>query len=359
MEYTTSPTRSDVGGFITSDDIIIFMEVKGPVCLKKCLFAVILILFMVLSGCIGTPSASRDNASALSSPVREGTINVPGGKVWYRIVGADQQGIPLLVLHGGPGATHDYLEPLEALGGERPVIFYDQLGSGNSDRPDNDALGTTDRFVEELERVREELAPGEVHILGQSWGTMLASEYMITKKPAGVVSLILSAPCLSAKRWEADQRQYLEELPEEEKAVILACEETGDFSSPAYQDAMMHYYRLHLCRLDVWPDCLNRTFEKMGSAVYNYMWGPSEFSTTGTLKDLDVTGDLREIDLPVLFTCGRYDEASPETTAYYQSLIPGSGLIIFEDASHNHHLEKTEEYLSAVRDFLRRSEEGR
>lgn len=334
------------------------MEVKRPGCLKKCLLAVILILFMALPGCIGTPSSPRDNATTLSSPVREGTINVTGGKVWYRIVGADQEGIPLLVLHGGPGAPHDYLEPLEALADERPVIFYDQLGCGNSDVPDNDSLWTTERFVEELEVVRKELAPGEVHILGQSWGTMLASEYMITKQPDGVVSLILSSPCLSAKRWEADQRQYLEELSEEEVAVVLACEEIGNFDSPAYQDAMIHYYRLHLCRLDEWPECQDRTFEKMGTNVYNYMWGPSEFSPTGTLKGFDRTADLHEIDLPVLFTCGRYDEASPESTAYYQSLIPGSELVIFEDASHEHHLEKTKEYLSAVRDFLRRSEEG-
>lgn len=308
----------------------------------------IMIFFIPLSGCIFQNTASVH--------VREGTINVTGGKVWYRIVGADSSGIPLLVLHGGPGAPHDYLEVLEALGDERPVIFYDQLGCGNSDNTDDDSLWTLGRFVEELEQVREELAPEEVHILGQSWGTMLACEYMITKNPDGVKSLILSGPCLSAEMWGADQRRYLDQLPEDMKKIILECEQSGDFSSDAYQDAMMEYYRLHVCRLDPWPDSLNRTFENMGADVYNYMWGPSEFTITGTLKDFDRTMDLREISVPVLFTCGRYDEATPESTAYYQSMLPCSEMIIFEDASHEHHIEKSEEYLLAVRDFLKRSE---
>jgi len=327
----------------------------------KFFIAALIVLFtcMVIPGCIIQPPLSKEPPSIQSSPVREGTINVPGGKVWYRIVGADRPDIPLLVLHGGPGACHDYLEPLEALGDERPVIFYDQLGCGKSDHPDNNSLWTTKRFVEELEQVRTALAPGKVHILGSSWGTMLTSEYMITKNPAGVVSLIMSGPCLSAKRWEADQRQYLDELPDEENAVILACEQTGNFSSPEYQDAMMHYYHRYVCRLDPWPDCLIRTFENMGVVVYNQMWGPSEFTITGTLKNFDRSSDLQEIGVPVLFTCGRYDEATPETTAYYQSMIPGSELIIFEDASHMHHIEKTDKYLTAVRDFMKRSEDGR
>jgi len=309
-----------------------------------------LILFIPLSGCIFQKSAS--------AYIREGRINVTGGEVWYRIVGADSPGTPLLVLHGGPGAPHDYLEVLEALGDERPVIFYDQLGCGYSDRPDNVSLWTVDRFVEELVQLRNELAPEDVHILGQSWGTMLASEYMITKTPDGVMSLILSAPCLSANMWEVDQRNYLDQLPEETKNVIIECEKTGDFGSQAYQDAMMEYYHLHVCQLDPWPDSLNRTFEKMGTAVYNNMWGPSEFTITGSLRDFDRTKDLHEITVPVLFTCGRYDEATPESTSYYHSMLQGSELTVFENASHMHHIEKTDEYLLAIRDFLRRSEEG-
>lgn len=340
-----------MGDFLNIREKKIIMIPRLPRCLIVFMSAfMILILFILLSGCIFQNSASAH--------VREGKINVAGGEVWYRIVGANQQGTPLIVIHGGPGAPHDYLEPLEALGDERPVIFYDQLGCGNSDLRDDHSLWTLDRFVEELELVREELAPGEVHILGQSWGTMLALEYMITKKSDGVKSLILSAPCLSAKMWEEDQRNYLDQLPDEKKNVIIECEKTGDFGSQAYQDVMMEYYHLHVCRLDPWPDSLNRTFEKMGTAVYNHMWGPSEFTITGTLRDFDRTRDLHEITVPVLFTCGQYDEATPESTSYYQSMLPGSELTVFENASHMHHIEKTDEYLLAIRDFLRRSEEG-
>jgi proline iminopeptidase len=146
--------------------------------------------------------------------LKEGFIQVTGGKVWYRIVGADKKGIPLLTLHGGPGARHDYFEPLEALAVDRPVIFYDQLGCGNSDRPSDTTLWTVARFVEELEQVRESLHLEKVHLMGGSWGTMLAVEYMLRKKPDGVVSLILSGPYLSTPKWVADQQMWISQLPQ-------------------------------------------------------------------------------------------------------------------------------------------------
>jgi len=164
---------------------------------------------------------------------QEGYISATGGKVWYRIVGANRKGIPLLTLHGGPGAPHDYLEPLEALGDERPVIFYDQLGCGNSDKPNDISLWTIERFVEELKQVRAALDLTKVHMLGQSWGTMLATDYMLTK-PEGVVSLILSSPCLCAPRFTQDTRTYLSELPENIQKTINESEARGDFDSKEY-----------------------------------------------------------------------------------------------------------------------------
>jgi proline iminopeptidase len=154
-------------------------------------------------------SNGRLRETTRTSALREGYVSVTGGKVWYRIVGANRKKIPLLLLRGGPGASHDYLEPLMPLSDEPPVIFYDQLGGGNSDRPDDRSLWTIKRFTEELEQVREALQLQEVHVLGQSWGTMLGVDYMLTKEPHGVVSLILSRPCLSAARWSADQTAYL------------------------------------------------------------------------------------------------------------------------------------------------------
>lgn len=287
--------------------------------------------------------------------IREGYISVTGGEVWYRVVGANSKGIPLLTLHGGPGVPHDYLEPLESLRDERPVIFYDQLGCGYSDKPNYTSLWTIERFIKELEQVRAVLELTKVHILGQSWGTMLATDYMLTK-PEGVVRLIFSGPAISASRFTQDTRAYLSELPEDIQEIIRESEAKGDFSSEEYQDAMMAFYRLHLCRVEQWPDCLNRAFEKLGDSVYGYMWGPSEFSVTGTLKDYERVDRLKEITIPVLFTCGRYDEATPAATKFYQSNLPGSEIAVLEDASHAHHIEKTEEYLQIVRDFLHGAE---
>ena len=239
------------------------------------------------------------------------------GRIWYAVHGSGSPDIPLLVLHGGPGVPHDYLEPLAALSDERPVVFYDQFGCGNSDRSSDPASRTLRYFVEELAQVRAGLGLGRVHLLGQSWGSMLAAEYLLSRRPEGVAGMVFSGPCLSAPRFVADLRTYLEGMPDELRAVIERCEATGEYDSPAYEEAVNAFYRKHVCRLDPWPDCMLRSLDKMGLEVYHRMWGPSEFTMTGTLKDFDCTGRLREITVPTLFTCGRFDEATPETTAFY------------------------------------------
>lgn len=299
---------------------------------------------------------SCGNQEENSPKVEEGFIKVPGGRVWYRIVGADKPGVPLLTLHGGPGAPHDYLEPMEALATERPVIFYDQLGCGNSELPTDTSLWNVQRFVEELEQVRTALKLDKVHLMGQSWGTMLAVEYMLRKKPEGIVSLILSGSYLSTPLWVADQQEWIAQLPENVRDTILKYEANGDFTAPAYQEAMMAFYNKHLCRLNPWPDALNRAFEKMGMAVYMHMWGPSEFTMTGTLKQADLTEQLHEIKVPVLFTCGEFDEATPATTSLYKSKISGAEMHVFEGASHSHILEKPEAYNELLSGFLEKSE---
>ena len=290
------------------------------------------------------------------SSIKEGFLTVPGGKAWYRIVGNDRPGIPLVTLHGGPGAPHDYLEPLEGLADERPVIFYDQLGCGNSERPDDLALWNNGRFIDELLKVQAGLGLTKIHLMGQSWGTLLAGEYMLREKPQHVCSLILSGPFFSASRWLADQQNYLAGLPEEIQTVVRQAEAMKEFDSPAYQEAMRVFYRKHVCRLNPWPEAMNRTIEKMGVPVYLSMCGPSEFTMTGSLKNTELVNRLKEIKVPVLFTCGRYDEATPKTTAIYQQALPGSEMVVIEDASHEHHLEKPQEYLKLVRNFLRRIE---
>lgn len=284
-------------------------------------------------------------------PAVEGHIAVPGGRVWYRIVGQDAPGTPLLVVHGGPGVPHDYLEPLEALATRRPVIFYDQLGCGGSDRPDDLTLYALPRFVEELAMVREALGLTRLHLLGQSWGALLAVEYLLRRGQKGVEGLILSGPCLNAKRFAADQRAHLARMPMDVQEAVAAAEATGDYDSPAYQAAIAAFYARHVCRLTPWPECLSRAIAKMGLPWYTHMWGPSEFTLTGTLADYDCTAELSRIAVPTLFTCGRFDEATPETTADFASRIPGARLVVFEEASHSHHLEQEGKYLEVVERF--------
>jgi proline-specific peptidase len=288
----------------------------------------------------------------MKNDMHNGYISVKGGKIWYEISGADKPKIPLIVLHGGPGAPHYYLESLKTLAFDRSVILYDQLGCGHSDRVKDKSLWTIEHFIEELEIIRKELGLNKLHILGQSWGAMLAIDYMLTKKPEGIISLVLSAPCLSVSLWQKDCKRLISEMKEEYRDIIMHSEATGNFSSEKYKEAMMAFYKNHVCRLSVWPDCITKTFEEMGVEIYEHMWGPSEFTVTGTLKHYERANLLKNIKTPALFTCGRYDEASPETTKYFHKMMPGSKLVIFEDASHMHHIEKTEIYLKTINAFF-------
>jgi len=280
----------------------------------------------------------------------EGHISVPGGQVWYQVVGSGDN-VPLLTLHGGPGFPHNYLKPLENLSNDRPVVFYDQLGCGNSDRPEEPTLWRSERFVEELAKVRQELKLERVHILGHSWGSMLATDYALTQ-PDGIVSLILASPPLSIPRFLADMETYRKNLPTEVQEVLDRNEAAGTIDSEEYEAAVTEFYRRHLCRLDPWPEVLEQTMAGAGLQVYHTMWGPNEFLMTGNLANYDSTSCLGEIAIPTLLTCGRNDEASPDTTAWYQSLIPQAEIAIFEHSTHMPHLEETELYLQVVRDFL-------
>ena len=308
--------------------------------------------------CLALGHSAGCATSQRQSRVREGKIAVQGGEVWYRIVGADKPGVPLLVLHGGPGVPHDYLEPLAALADQRPVVFYDQLGCGNSDRPSDQSLWTIDRYVDELARVRAALNLNRVHILGQSWGTVLATEYMLTLRPEGVLSLTMAGPVMSMKRWVADQHVWILELPQEVQATIREIEARGNFESPEYQSAVGAFYAQHVCRLDPWPDYVQRALspEKMGHDVYLFMNGPSEFTVTGTLKNFERVERLQEISTPTLFICGRYDEATPAATEYYHRNMPGSEFAVIENASHLSHVEQPANFNRRVREFLERSE---
>lgn len=285
---------------------------------------------------------------------REGYVTVPGGRVWYRIVGNGTK-TPLLVLHGGPGFSSYYLKPLAALADERPVVFYDQLGGGKSDHTTDTTLWRIDHFVRELALVRESLGLRQVHLYGHSWGTILATEYMLTK-PSGVRSLILASSALSIPRWITDADSLRRTLPDSLQQAIARNERAGTVEAPAYQAAVMDYYRRYLARRQPWSADIDSAFSTANQALYGYMQGPSEFTITGTLKSYDVTPRLREITAPTLFTVGQYDEARPATVRHFQSLAPGSELALIPDAGHLTMQDNPERNNQVVREFLRRVE---
>ena len=285
--------------------------------------------------------------------VDEGFLDVPGGRVWYRSVG--EGGVPLLCLHGGPGFPHDYLEELEGLAQDRRVVFYDQLGCGRSDRPDDDSLWTVDRFVEELQTVRDALGLERLHLFGSSSGGMLAMQYVLDRQPT-LESLILCSSPASIPRWIEDCNELRAELPEDVQDVLDRHEASGYTGCPEYQAALLVFYRRHVCRLDPWPDGLERAFAGAGFQVYHHMNGPSEFTVVGTLRDWSVTERLGQIRVPTLLTGGRQDECRPEHLADMQRHIPGSELVIFEQSSHSAFAEERDHYLAVVGDFLERAE---
>jgi len=282
--------------------------------------------------------------------MKETYIQGPGGKLWTAVFGEEKPGIPLLFIHGGPGFL-SLTEGVSELSRRRPVYFYDQLGCGRSARSADPGNFTVDHYVRELSFVRDSLGLAEVHLLGHSWGAMLAVEYLLRENPPGVRSLVLAGPLLSAPRWAADQRRHLARMPEEVRGAVEKGEETKDFG-PDYQEAMMAYYRRHVCRLDPWPGYLLEAFGRMNLEIYGRMWGESEFTVTGTLKDADLTGRLEEIRHPVLLVCGEYDEAAPETVSDFRDRFPDASLAVIPGASHTPMLEKPELFRSAVNSFL-------
>jgi len=293
-------------------------------------------------------------------PVTEGRIPFKGYETWYRIVGEGEEPgkLPLLALHGGPGMTHDYLEPMEALAATgRRVIFYDQLGCGQSDQPHNPGMWTVPLYVEEVGAVRAALGLDHVHLLGQSWGGMLGMEYALTQ-PEGLASFIIESSPSSMTQWVAEANRLRAALPPDVQATLLRHEADGTTDDPAYEEAMMVFYQRHVFRPAAWPDCLTRSFDQLSEnpEVYYTMNGPSEFHVTGTLKTWDVTARLGEIHVPTLVLSGQHDEATPAINETVHRGIPGSESVIFPESAHLCHIEEPEAFLRVVSDFLARVE---
>ena len=286
---------------------------------------------------------------------REGFVPFRGLRTWYRVVGDGEEPgkLPVLLLHGGPGATHDYLEPLEALAATgRRAIFYDQLGCGRSDRGD-ESLWTVETYVDEVGAVRRELGLERIHLFGSSWGGMLAMEYALTR-PEGLASLIVASSPASMPQWVSETARLRAELPAGVQAVLDAHEAAGTTDDPAYEEACEVFYRRHVCRVPEWPESVLRSFAFLAEhgEVYRHMNGPSEFHVVGTLRGWDVTGRLGEIRVPALVVSGEHDEATPAINRTVSEGIEGARSVIYPGASHMAHVEDAEGYVRLLDEFL-------
>ena len=289
----------------------------------------------------------------------EGFIPFKGHRTWYRVVGdgeADGK-LPVLLLHGGPGGTHDYLETLEAVADTgRRAIFYDQLGCGRSD-PADESLWNVETFVEEVGAVRDALGLERIHLFGNSWGGMLAMEYALTR-PAGLESLLVASSPASMRQWVEETGRLRRDLPADVQETLDRHEAAGTTSDPEYEAACEVFYRRHVCRVPEWPDSVVRSFQFLSEhgEVYRYMNGPSEFHVVGTLRDWDITPRLGEIRVPALVVTGEFDEATPAINRTVAEGIAGAESVIYPNASHMAHVEDTAGYVRLLDDFMTRVE---
>ncbi|MDT5398236.1 MAG: L-proline amide hydrolase [Mycobacterium sp.] len=279
----------------------------------------------------------------------EGAVAGPHGSLYYRIVG-DADAVPLLVIHGGPGMPHDYLRDLDGLADARPVVYYDQLGCGRSDRPDDEGLWTVEAFADSIDTVRDALGLDRVHLVGQSAGGWIALEYAL-RRPAGLASLQLANTCASIPLFERGVARLRAALPGGAGAVINACESAGVTIDPEYLAAVGLFNRLHFSGTDDLPGHVLVALRDMNPAIYAAMVGTG-LTFTGTMAGWDVTDRLGQLELPVLVTSGRFDEMTPEVVRDMADAIPGARMVIFERSAHLPMVTETAAFLGVVRAFL-------
>jgi L-proline amide hydrolase len=281
----------------------------------------------------------------------EGYVDLRGYRTWYRVVGDLRSGTtPLLALHGGPGSTHHYFAPLERLADQRPVVLYDQLGCGSSDRP-TDVDWSVALFRDEVAAVREELGLERIHLLGTSWGGMLAQEHFFSGA-SGIQSLVLSSTLASVDEWAAEQRRLVHELPAPLVELFEQLDETGSFDHPDYRRIEAEYFDRHFYRGPKPRAELERMQAERAPDVYAAMQGPNEWTITGKLRGWDVRDRLHEVDVPTLVVRGRYDMCTEKIAASLLRGIPDVREVVLEHSSHTPVLEQSERYLEVVSAFL-------
>jgi proline iminopeptidase len=259
-------------------------------------------------------------------------------KIFYTVYGGGDS-LPLVVCNGGPGFAHQYMTPLAQLSEHRPVVLYDQLGSGYSDRPPDPSIFTIEYFVSELEQLGSHLEYSSFHLLGHSWGSVLAAEYALAY-PHKVRSLILGSPCISLPNWNRDVKVLIARLSPEARRGVQHARATGDYSTAEFQTALEEFDRKHLRGMPHNCTELVQSITHSGALLYTTMWGACEFIINGTLANYDGRLLLPRIACPTVYYCGRYDEATPRSLFEYASLTPKARLKVFPSSAHHPHLSE-------------------
>ena len=341
----------------------------------KLLIIPVLALFLLCSCNKKTENTIKDNYLDFSKRDDQFTggikmipITTPVGKfnVWTKRVGNNPK-IKVLLLHGGPGGTHEFFESFDGFLPQESIeyIYYDQLGSYYSDQPNDNNLWTTERFVEEVEQVRIALGldNSNFYLLGQSWGGILAMEYAL-KYQKNLKGLIISNMMASAPAYN----KYAQEVlgPQMDPKIlkqIQDIEKNNDFSNPKYTELLFkYYYTEHVLRfpIDKWPESINRAFKHLNPNVYVFMQGQSEFGITGkaTLKDWDVTTRLKTLTVPTLSIGAKYDTMDPKHMEWIANEVQNGRFLFCPNGSHCSQYDDQQHYFPGLIKFLKDVDNG-
>ena len=329
-----------------------------------------LLIFCVLFSCNTSPKKEETSYYDLAeSGLKSGGVRmipIHGGKynVWTKRVGNNPK-IKVLLLHGGPSATHEYFESFDSFFPQEGIeyYYYDQLGSYYSDQPTDTSLWNIERFVEEVEDVRKglNLSSDNFYLLGSSWGGILAMEYAL-KYQANLKGLIISNMMASAPDYGRYANEVLaKQLDPKVLEEIRALEAKNDFGNPRYMELLLpNFYTQHLCRFPVeqWPDPVNRTFKHLNSLVYTLMQGPSEFGISGKLEKWDRKADLPSITVPTLTIGAKHDTMDPEHMKWMATQVQNGRFLLCPNGSHLSMWDDQENFFPGLIRFLRDVDNG-
>jgi proline iminopeptidase len=294
------------------------------------------------------PPAEAIPAATPALGAGEGMLAVRGGHIWYKQSGSGT-GTPMVLVHGGPGAGSYYLKPFEAIGDDRPIIRYDQLGAGKSDRLTDTTLMVIPRFVEELDSLRRALKIDKWIVNGHSWGTVVALEYY-KAHPDHVAGIVFGGSVFDWRAYAREAEAWTKTMSGPAQRAIAEWKKTGVDTTAAFKAATDEFYAKFVYHTPVKAD-LDSTFAAYGQPQYVYMQGAYEYVVTGTLKDYDQTRVLPTIKVPVLMTTAEFDEVGPATVEKHAKLIPGAKFISYKGAAHLTTWDAKDANVKDVRDF--------